>query len=50
MYLIGRLWFKAHRGQMNQDPILFLFKDFPSLLAVAASAVILVLAHMGWPV
>jgi len=50
MYLIGRLWFKAHRGQMNQDPILFLVKDLPSLLAVMVSAGILVLAHIGWPV
>jgi len=50
MYLIGRLWFKAHRGQMNQDPILFLLKDFPSLLAVTVSAGILVSAHIGWPV
>lgn len=50
MYLVGRLWFKAHRGQMNQDPILFLVKDFPSLLAVLVSAGILVLAHTGWPV
>lgn len=49
MYLIGRLWFKAHRGQMNQDPILFLLRDFPSLLAVTVSAGILVLAHIGLP-
>jgi len=49
MYLIGRLWFKAHRGQMNQDPILFLIRDLPSLLAVALSTVILFLAHIGWP-
>lgn len=49
MYLVGRLWFKAHRGQMNQDPILFLVIDLPSLLAVLVSAGILVLAHIGWP-
>lgn len=47
MYLIGRMWFKAHRGQMNQDPILFLFRDWPSLVTVALMALSLVVAHIG---
>lgn len=48
LYLIGRMWFKAHRGQMNQDPILFLFRDFPSLLTVALLGVALITAHIGF--
>lgn len=48
LYLIGRMWFKAHRGQMNQDAILFLFRDFPSLLTVALLGVALITAHIGF--
>lgn len=47
MYLIGRMWFKAHRGEMNQDPILFLFRDWPSLVTVGLIASSLLLAHVG---
>lgn len=48
MYLIGRMWFKAHRGEMNQDPVLFLFRDWPSLVTVALVGASLVLAHIGF--
>jgi 4-hydroxybenzoate polyprenyltransferase len=48
MYLIGRMWFKAHRGEMNQDPVLFLFRDWPSLATVALMGASLVLAHIGF--
>lgn len=47
LYLIGRMWFKAHRGQMNEDPILFVIKDAPSLLAILLAAGSLLLAHAG---
>lgn len=48
MYLIGRMWFKAHRGEMNQDPVLFLFRDWSSLVTVALVGSSLVLAHIGF--
>ena len=48
MYLIGRMWFKAHRGEMNQDPVLFLFRDWSSLVTVALMGASLVLAHVGF--
>lgn len=48
LYLISRLWFKAHRGRMNEDPILFIFRDAPSLIASALVATFLLLSHFGW--
>ncbi|MFM5952090.1 MAG: UbiA family prenyltransferase [Micrococcales bacterium] len=46
-YLVGRMWFKAFRGQMNEDPVLFLFRDLPSLLTVFLMSLALVVAHVG---
>lgn len=48
MYLIGRIWLKAHRGQMLEDPILFVLRDLVSLLTLALIAGSLALAHFGW--
>jgi 4-hydroxybenzoate polyprenyltransferase len=48
MYLIGRIWLKAHRGQMLEDPIIFVLRDFASLLTLALIAGSLALAHFGW--
>ena len=48
MYLIGRMWFKAFRGQMNEDPVLFLFRDWASIVTVLLMAVCLVAAHVGF--
>jgi hypothetical protein len=31
MYWIGRLWFKAKRGELNEDPIVFALRDRVSL-------------------
>ncbi len=38
---VGRLWMKAGRGQMHDDPIVFVARDLPSigLVVVAAAAV-----------
>ena len=48
MYLVGRMWFKAHRGEMNQDPLLYLFRDWPTILTVVLLAASLVIAHLGF--
>lgn len=48
LYLIGRMWFKAHRGEMNQDPVIFLLRDWPSLVTVVLIAAALLLAHIGF--
>lgn len=47
LHLIGRMWFKAHRGQMNQDPVIFILKDIPSLVTVGLIGTSLVIAHLG---
>ena len=48
MYLIGRMWFKAFRGQMNEDPVLFLFRDWVSIVTVVLMAASLLVAHVGF--
>lgn len=48
LYLIGRMWFKAHRGQMNQDPVIFLLRDVPSILTVLMIGISLLSAHIGF--
>jgi 4-hydroxybenzoate polyprenyltransferase len=47
MLLIGRMWFKAHRGRLNEDPILFFIKDVPTLVILAIIAAALSIAHVG---
>jgi 4-hydroxybenzoate polyprenyltransferase len=47
MYLIGRMWFKAFRGSMNEDPVLFLFRDWSSIVTVVLMGASLVAAHIG---
>lgn len=49
MYLIGRIWLKAHRGQMLEDPILFVIRDLSSLFTLVLIGGSLALAHFGWP-
>ena len=46
-YLVGRVWIKAHRGEMNQDPLIYIFKDKASLLTAGLVLVALISAHIG---
>jgi len=46
LYWITRIWFKAHRGQMDDDPIVFAVKDPLSYAVGAAVAFILILASL----
>jgi hypothetical protein len=41
---VGRLWLKAGRGQMHDDPIVFVARDRWSLALVACGAVAVLLA------
>jgi 4-hydroxybenzoate polyprenyltransferase len=43
LYWISRVWLKAHRGTMHDDPLVFALKD-PGSLAVAALAAATVIA------
>jgi 4-hydroxybenzoate polyprenyltransferase len=46
LYWITRIWFMAHRGQMDDDPIVFAVKDPISYAVGAGVAAILVLASL----
>jgi 4-hydroxybenzoate polyprenyltransferase/phosphoserine phosphatase len=44
LYWLSRVWIIAHRGELNEDPIIFAIKDKVSYLTGAIGAIILVLA------
>jgi 4-hydroxybenzoate polyprenyltransferase len=43
LYWISRVWMKAQRGEMHDDPVVFALKDRPSL-AVGVLALITTMA------
>jgi len=48
LYWITRMWVKAHRGEMHDDPVVFAIGDRLSLLTIAAFIVVLVVASVPW--
>lgn len=44
VFWLGRLWTLAFRGQVNEDPVLYVSKDPVSLATIALSALLLVAA------
>ncbi len=40
LYWISRLWMKAHRGQVDDDPVVFAARDWQSLIVLIISACI----------
>jgi 4-hydroxybenzoate polyprenyltransferase len=44
LYVIGRIWMLAKRGEMNDDPIMFIIKDWRSHLMAVIVAMIIYLA------
>lgn len=44
LYWVSRLWMKAHRGEVDDDPVVFAVRDWQSLLVVALSACLFLLA------
>jgi 4-hydroxybenzoate polyprenyltransferase/phosphoserine phosphatase len=44
LYWISRIWMKAHRGEMHDDPVVFALKDRVSLVVVLLAAVTAVAA------
>jgi 4-hydroxybenzoate polyprenyltransferase len=45
LFWISRIWFKTHRGEMHDDPIVFASKDFVSILVLIVCAAILALSN-----
>ena len=48
-YLVARIWFKTIRGEMNQDPVLFVLKDAASLVTLILIGLAVAFAHTGFP-
>ncbi len=44
LYWVSRMWMKAHRGQVDDDPVVFAAKDWQSILVLWISACIFVAA------
>jgi len=44
LYWISRLWFKAHRGEMHDDPVVFALRDRMSLVIGVFTVAIVLLA------
>jgi 4-hydroxybenzoate polyprenyltransferase/phosphoserine phosphatase len=44
LYWISRVWFKAHRGLMDDDPIVFALTDYVSRIVLALCAAVVVAA------
>ena len=49
LFWVSWVWLQAHRGNMNDDPLVFAVKDRASLLAGAVFAFVLLTASAGWP-
>ena len=48
LFWVSWVWFKTHRGQMHDDPLLFAVRDKASLLAGAAFLLVLAIGSRGW--
>jgi len=48
LYWVARLWLKAGRGEIDDDPVLFAAKDWQSLGTAAVVAILFLLARSGW--
>ena len=48
LYWITRIWVKAHRGEMEDDPVVFAMTDRLSLLSILAFIATLVVASLRW--
>jgi 4-hydroxybenzoate polyprenyltransferase/phosphoserine phosphatase len=44
LYWVSRVWMKAHRGEVDDDPVVFAIKDWQSLVIVTMAAVFFALA------
>ncbi len=47
LYIIVRIWVLARRGEMNDDPVVFLISDWRSLLMIAAGALLMAVAQFA---
>lgn len=48
LYLLSRIWLLAHRGDVHEDPVVFVLRDRTSQMVVLTGAILLYLAHLDW--
>ena len=48
LYWVTRVWVKAHRGELHDDPVVFAMTDGLSQLSIAAFVVVMVAATFEW--
>jgi 4-hydroxybenzoate polyprenyltransferase len=49
LYWICRLWTIAFRGQLSEDPVLFVLKDKATYAVAGVSGLMMTVAALGWP-
>ena len=47
LYWVSRLWMKAHRGEIDDDPVVFAMRDWQSLTVVGLVVGCFALASFG---
>ncbi|MBK8277204.1 MAG: UbiA family prenyltransferase [Nitrospira sp.] len=45
IYWLARIWVKTSRGEMHDDPVIYVFKDSTSLLTMACLIIVMLIAH-----
>lgn len=48
LYLLSRIWLLAHRGELEEDPVVFALRDRISQLVVLGGAGLLFMATIDW--
>lgn len=48
LYWVVRLWMKANRGEVDDDPVIFAARDWQSLAVAGTMACLFVFASLGW--
>ena len=48
LYWISRMWVKAHRGEMHDDPVVFALGDRISLLTIGAFVAVMAAGSLPW--
>ena len=48
LYWVVRLWMKANRGEVDDDPVVFAARDWQSLVVAALMGGFFALASLGW--
>jgi 4-hydroxybenzoate polyprenyltransferase len=50
LYWVSRVWMKAHRGEMHDDPVVFAMRDWQSLITLVLLGACFAAAATTWPI